>query len=771
MAGTDPDGLRPYLDAGGWQLIPLHRHDYFDEHRGRKRERGKSPLHAAWTTRFYASAAQVAHLADGGNVGVRLTSEQLVVDVDPRNFPGGDDPFRRLCADAGLGPGGHPTVCTGSGGLHLYMTKPADQPVVDSLEGYPGVEFKTRGRQVVAAGSLHPNGRTYAWEFPTPDLADAAPAPDGLMRLIRRPDRAAAATGGGEHTQEEVASMLDALDPEDFRDHGRWLELMQACHHASGGDARAEFAEWSTRDPEYADQTGEVGRRWDSLHADAGGPRVTYRTLHKLLRDAGRGDAVARAPAAEDFEDDLPPEAGVPEHERKGPMERMNERFTAVMEVNRFRVYERDDAGGWRSYAKRDFEDMLSNRTVQRGDRVVPLATAWLESRGRSEASGVEFDPSAPPGIGPGGRLNLWTGWAVRPAPGDWGLLDDLLLNVLCDGDEALHRYVLNWAAHMVQRPGEPAETAICFQGDEGVGKGTFFRALAALAGRHGLQVTSSEHLTGRFNSHLRDCILLFADEAIKPHDREAESRLKALITEPRLSFEAKGRDLQTDRNRIHIVMASNHEWFVPMGLQGARRFVLQAANNRRRGDFPFFAALDRQLHQGGGLGALLHDLLARDIRGWHPRADLPGTQMSLEQKIRGAGPLPSWWMAVLEEGAPPAEALCGGDWTTGPIRVLRQDLRDSFAAHCEGTGARPWSNGRQQQMLFAKELARLCGPGVLRKTKVQVPADRHDVRAHADGRAHAMELPPLPDCRAMMEKVLGGALDWSPTEDDPLEF
>ncbi len=33
------------------------------------------------------------------------------------------------------------------------MLKPADAQLVETLEEYPGVEFKTHGRQVVATGS------------------------------------------------------------------------------------------------------------------------------------------------------------------------------------------------------------------------------------------------------------------------------------------------------------------------------------------------------------------------------------------------------------------------------------------------------------------------------------------------------------------------------------------------------------------------------------------------------------------------------------------
>ena len=32
--------------------------------------------------------------------------------------------------------------------------------------------------------------------------------------------------------------------------------------------------------------------------------------------------------------------------------------------------------------------------------------------------------------------------------------------------------------------------------------------------GQHALKISNAKHLVGNFNSHLRDCVFLFADEA-----------------------------------------------------------------------------------------------------------------------------------------------------------------------------------------------------------------------------------------------------------------
>lgn len=139
----------PLIDAeglirAGLTLIPLHRWDAKD---GKGRPRGKTPRDGAWQARDYDSREVLEHAArDGRNVGVRLSADWLVLDVDPRNFPEGRDSLAELVADTGLDLSTTPHTMTGSGGHHYWFRKHADVQVLDSLDAYQGVEFKSQGR-------------------------------------------------------------------------------------------------------------------------------------------------------------------------------------------------------------------------------------------------------------------------------------------------------------------------------------------------------------------------------------------------------------------------------------------------------------------------------------------------------------------------------------------------------------------------------------------------------------------------------------------------
>lgn len=266
---------------------------------------GKRPIHKNWTTRNYSSAKVLARcLEQNANVGVRLPASVVVIDIDPRN--GGDDGWDDLCMEYGLDDTAWPCVVTGSGGRHYYLTKPADVSVVDTLKDFPGVEFKSKGRQVVAAGSIHPDtGRHYRWAEDGPDPAVLPDVPDELLKAIKRPERPTLSASGGELDQEQVAAVLARMDATNYRDHDRWLRLMMSVHHASDGDARQEWIDWCISDTQYADQADAIGRRWDSLHTQRAEGTITIGTLRHFLAEEGALDALPpdQEAARDDFND------------------------------------------------------------------------------------------------------------------------------------------------------------------------------------------------------------------------------------------------------------------------------------------------------------------------------------------------------------------------------------------------------------------------------------------------------------------------------------
>ncbi|MCK1668634.1 bifunctional DNA primase/polymerase [Bradyrhizobium sp. 153] len=790
-------------------LIPLHRYDAESAKHGTIRKDGKRPIDSNWTKREYNSREVLAWCRETNhNVGVRLPASVVVVDIDPRN--GGDEGWENLCLEFGLGDVDKtwPCVITGSGGRHYYLAKPADVPVVDTLKDFPGVEFKSKGRQVVAAGSIHPNGKYYEWrEGDDPSVLPDIPSE--LLVHIRRPQRAAPSQAGGQLDQEQVEKLLAKVDPKHFRDHDRWLKLMMGLHHASSGDARQEWVDWCISDPDYKDNAEEIGRRWDSLHRQRAEGVVTIGTVRHMLSEEGALDALPPDQDAavaefaafdeENGEDDVSEEPAKPKKKAKprrddeddgvkpegeydakslGVLQDLNETYTATFEGGKFRVLECKpdpvmNRPTWERYSSQDFEKFFANRRIERdvsnlakgASPTVQLGKAWIEWEGRRTVKGIVFDPEREHA----GWLNLWTGFATEASVrGTWDRLKELTRVCLCNGDDAVYKYVMNWMAYLFQHPGHHAEAAVVFKGKKGIGKGTLGNTLVKLIGRHAISIGSPDMLTGRFNAHLEDCLFLFADEAVRPFDKAAESKIKHLISEPLIQIEPKGVNAHHAKNMLHVMMATNEKWAISAS-DDERRYVVSEANDKWAGKHDKWEALQKEMREGG-FGRMLHDLLSHKLPdGWHPRHIVNSAGLT-GQKLRNLSAMQTFLFNACYSGIWPTPVLNEAKWERGPIRFFYEDLRNAFGAFCRESGVSAGNMNRNNTAFFIQEFTEVFKDASTR-LRLKVPDDSTVNPAASDGRAQAIELPSLQDCRSRFDDMIKAPTDWNEVYEDDFDF
>lgn len=285
-----------------------------------------------------------------------------------------------------------------------------------------------------------------------------------------------------------------------------------------------------------------------------------------------------------------------------------------------------------------DFGNRYDNRMKVVGknkdgtDAMMPLGKWWKKTAERRQFKTIAFKPGGPELL-PDNVLNLWTGLGIRPEKGSWNLIRKHIVEVLADGDDDHAAYIIRWVAYMVQFPDRRAEVALTLLGELGTGKGLFGWMLMQFLGRHSVKIQGVGTLDSRFNSHLRDCVFLFADE-IDWDPRRSDAQLKGMITEDTLFIEPKGVDATNQPNFLHILITSNHAWAVPAG-EGERRYAVFRVSNKRKEDKAYFEALKAEM-DGGGMAAMLHDLLAMDLTGWHPRWSIPQTKALSQQKLEG---------------------------------------------------------------------------------------------------------------------------------------
>ena len=377
-----------------------------------------------------------------------------------------------------------------------------------------------------------------------------------------------------------------------------------------------------------------------------------------------------------------------------------------------------------------DFKNFYSNRFVPVEDGYVPLGKFWFNNPDRRQYKGLTFMPGESSPYQ--GNYNLWGGFSVEPVPSNsenpanieaFSLFYDHILQNIGNGDNYTAAYVIGWMADLVQYPSKRLGVSLVLRSDaQGTGKGLFAKIFGHLFGKHYLHITNPRHLTGNFNAHLIDCVLLFADEAFWAGDKSSEGALKTLITEEFRAVEIKGKDVFQARNFTRLLIASNKSWVVPSELHD-RRFVILDVNQQRARDTAYFGKMIKQM-ESGGYEALLWFLMNLKIE-IDLRNCMPETDAMKDSKVYGMTPVQSFWYESLVEG----EFESGNNWEEPHSKRI---LHESFKE-------RSRKNEHTSREVFMKELKKIVD---FNQTRIL--------------RERSLIFAPLEECRDDFEKRFG---------------
>jgi hypothetical protein len=385
-----------------------------------------------------------------------------------------------------------------------------------------------------------------------------------------------------------------------------------------------------------------------------------------------------------------------------------------------------------------DFKNYYSNQKIfvetDKGTKPIPKTEIWISSPHRRQHEGIVFSP----GKDIPGHYNLFRGFAVKPVKGDWSLYRDHLKTIIANGVQEHFRYLINWMRRIAQDPGgEKPGTSVVFKGGQGVGKGQAVCQFGEIFGPHFLHITNGLQLTGRFNSHLKDALVVFLDESIWGGDRGAEGVLKGMVTEKYVMVEPKGKDAFAVKNHMNLFIASNSTWVVPAGLEERRFFVLEVSPKRKQ-DHEYFRAIIEQMTHGGR-EAMLYDLLEEkidiDLR------KIPRTEALLDQVIFSMPTVQKFWL----------EKLRSGNEYRWPEFELCEHLYNDYVEFSNLCGDRIKLIDRQ----FGQQLRRLC------------PSIKRGRPRIGDERPWVYYLPSLATCRTFFEKAVGVKVDWASEKDE----
>lgn len=411
------------------------------------------------------------------------------------------------------------------------------------------------------------------------------------------------------------------------------------------------------------------------------------------------------------------------------------------------------------------YKNFLVPQSVRdRGKQKIKFVSAskfWMEHPRRRAFVTADFAP--PPLQMKSSVYNLFKGFSVAPAqtdnPDAWSLYRAHVENVVLGGDPELIKYFWAWCADMIQHPGSGKPgVAIAFRGGRGVGKGTVTAPLLRITAPHSLQINNRERLTGRFNSHLADKILLVADEAHWSGDHGAAAVLKGLITEATLDVEGKGRDAIAIRNFTRIMMTSNERWVCPAGRDERRYLVIDVPGDHAQ-DHEYFGAIHDQMETGGD-AALLKFLLGYDLSGINLRK-APNTKALLDQKLESLSTVERFWFDCLSKGR-----IGGGGCT---ISSFSDAANDELTDDSEEEG---WPERITTEALFSDYRHEVKASRKWEETQTafittlfhggsSLCPDAEKKRLSLPGRPRGYKLPNLARCRELFEIAIKDKISW----------
>lgn len=306
---------------------------------------------------------------------------------------------------------------------------------------------------------------------------------------------------------------------------------------------------------------------------------------------------------------------------------------------------------------------------------LTPAYKEWLESTSRQTYTGIVFKPKAKKT-----ELNLWTQISpLTPLKGGLPLsIHKLILESLCSNDHAKYNWLLDWLAHLIQKPEQRVSTVPVHISLQGSGKGILYDTIMSkiLGGQYTMVMTAND-LMSRFNLHLTRKFLTFIDEATWRGNKTEDGILKRLIGSPTISVEEKFGMRYGIDNYSRYVIASNNKEAVAVE-RGNRRYVILEGNDKLSGDADFFDPIMKELEglnvydeckveefkesigahrahclegeEDAAVRMFYGFLKGRDISAFKPHTILKGNKSGAQAKISSEGPIAMFWQDTFTE-------------------------------------------------------------------------------------------------------------------------
>ena len=218
-------------------------------------------------------------------------------------------------------------------------------------------------------------------------------------------------------------------------------------------------------------------------------------------------------------------------------------------------------------YEPMDFIQKKLDKYGEMREYRVSFIDKWLKDKTRRSYRSVNFIP--PPKKCPHDTFNLFTGFKYEKYINQGHQPDEdisIFLNHIkfLSGEEEtekINNYILNYLAHIIQKPGILPRTSLVFNSKPGYGKNILFDNFGReiLGDKYHLSTSNAERFVGKWKSIQHKFIGVY-NEASSRDTFGLDNKLKELITEPKVDYEEKREKQIIINNTMRLIVLTNKD-------------------------------------------------------------------------------------------------------------------------------------------------------------------------------------------------------------------
>lgn len=238
------------------------------------------------------------------------------------------------------------------------------------------------------------------------------------------------------------------------------------------------------------------------------------------------------------------------------------------------------EGGVLRIRSIRELKVVYQNLTINLESKRLSFIDRWLSDAKMRTYERMDFIPTGdcPPSV-----YNLWVPFTCSQP---YQIKNeqyaqegrDFFLNhikTLCNNQESVYSWFLKWMGQMLVHPEFKTRMPILIS-KQGAGKNTLVQLMEKMMGASKVQEETSpeEHVWGKFNDMMTNSFLVVLNEISKSQTKQAEGKIKGLITDGKITIHPKGgKAFQAKSYHRFIMLTNNNE---PINIeQGDRRNVI----------------------------------------------------------------------------------------------------------------------------------------------------------------------------------------------------